>query len=180
MIFSWASDMQLQVLVVLTKLITITIYCIAKQEVKIKYQGNISSHDSQFNSVTQSCLTLWPHGLEHARSPCPSPTPRACSNSCPSSQWCHPIISFSVISFSCLQSFAASESFPMSQFFASGGQSMRQPNSLSWFWMGYYLKILTCRLQSLPLRSINVCFYIQTRYCFLLCFPLPSTGIRIQ
>ena len=76
--------MQLQVLVELKKLITITIYCIAKQEVQIKYQDNISSHDNQFSSVTQLCLTLQPHGLEHARSPCPSPTPRACTNSGPS------------------------------------------------------------------------------------------------
>ena len=65
------------------------------------------------------------HGLQHARLPCPSPTPGACSNSCPSSQWCHPTISSSVIPFSsCLQSFPPSGSFPMSQFFPSGGQSI--------------------------------------------------------
>ena len=70
--------------------------------------------------------SLWPHGLQHARPPCPSWTPRACSNSCPSSQWCHPTISSSVVPFSsCLQSFPASRSFPVSQFFASGGQSIR-------------------------------------------------------
>ena len=69
--------------------------------------------------------SLWPHGLQHARLPCPSPTPRTCSNSCPSSQWCHPTISSFVVSFSsCLQSFPASRSFLMSQFFASGGQSI--------------------------------------------------------
>ena len=69
--------------------------------------------------------SLWPHGLQHAKLPCPSPTPRACSNSCPSSQWCHPTISSSVIPFfSHLQSFSASGSFPMSQFLASGGQSI--------------------------------------------------------
>ena len=68
--------------------------------------------------------SLWPYGLKHARLPCPSPTPGACSNSCPSSWWCHPTTSSSVIPFSsCLQSFPASGSFPMSQFFASGGQS---------------------------------------------------------
>ena len=68
--------------------------------------------------------SLQPHGLQHTRPPCPSPTPRACSNSCPSSQWCHPTISSSVIPFcSCLQSFPATGSFPMSQFFASAGQS---------------------------------------------------------
>ena len=77
---------------------------------------------SQFSrSVTSD--TLWPHGLQHARLPCPSPTPGACSDSCLSSRWCHPTISSSVITFSCLQSCLASGSFPMSQFFASGGQS---------------------------------------------------------
>ena len=59
--------------------------------------------------------SLWPHGLQHARPPCPSPTSGACSNSCPSSQWCHPTILSSVVAFFyCLQSFPASESFPMS------------------------------------------------------------------
>ena len=75
-------------------------------------------------SVTQYRATLRSHGLQHARLPCPSPSPRACSNSCPSSQWCHPTISSSVIPFSsCLQSFPVSGSFPISQLFASGGQS---------------------------------------------------------
>ena len=65
------------------------------------------------------------HGLQHTRLPCPSPTPRVCSNSCPLNQWCHPTISSSVIPFSsCLQSFPASGSFQMSQFFASCGQSI--------------------------------------------------------
>ena len=68
--------------------------------------------------------SLRPHSLQHARLPCPSPTPGACSNSCPLSQWCHPTISSSVIPFYfCLQSFPASGSFQMSHFFASGGQS---------------------------------------------------------
>ena len=67
-----------------------------------------------------------------ARLPCPSPTPRACSNSCPLNQWCHPTISSSVIPFSsCLQSFPALVSFPMSQFFASGGQSIGASTSSS-------------------------------------------------
>ena len=62
--------------------------------------------------------SLKPHGLQHARLPCPSPTPGACSNSCPLSRWCHPNISFSYVPFSShLQSFPASGSFPMSQFF---------------------------------------------------------------
>ena len=69
--------------------------------------------------------SLWPYGLQHARLPCPSPTPRACSNSCPLSWWYHPTTSFSVVPFSsCLPSFPKSRSFPMSQFFASGGQSI--------------------------------------------------------
>ena len=69
--------------------------------------------------------SLWPHGLKHARPPCPSPTPKACSNSCPSSQWCYTTISSSVVPFSsCLQSFPAPGSFPRSQFFASGGQNI--------------------------------------------------------
>ena len=69
--------------------------------------------------------SLQPHGLQHSRPPCPSPTPRVYSNSCPLSRWCHPTISSSVVPFSsCLQSFPASGSFQMSQFFASGGQSI--------------------------------------------------------
>ena len=67
--------------------------------------------------------SLQPHGLQHARLPCPSLTPRIYSNSCPLSQWCHPVISSSVIPFSCLQSFPASGSFQMSQLFTSSGQS---------------------------------------------------------
>ena len=70
--------------------------------------------------------SLRPHGLQHTRLPCPSATPGACSNSCPSSRWCHLTISSSVVPFSsCLQSFPASWAFPVSQYFASGGQSIR-------------------------------------------------------
>ena len=80
-------------------------------------------------SVQFSCSvisdSLRPHGLQHARPPCPSPTPGACSNSCPFSRWCHPTISSSVVSFSsCLQSFPASGSFQRSQLFEWGGQSI--------------------------------------------------------
>ena len=76
-------------------------------------------------SVAQSCQTLQPHGLQHSRLPCPSLSPRVCSNSCPLSQWCYLTISSSATLFSfCLQSFPASESFPMNQFFTSGGQSV--------------------------------------------------------
>ena len=86
---------------------------------------NIPYIVNQFSSVAQSCLTLWHYGQQHARPPCPSPTPETDSNSCPSSLWCHPTISSSVIPFSSrLQSFPASESFQMSQFFPSAGQSI--------------------------------------------------------
>ena len=83
-------------------------------------------------SVTQSCQTLLPHGLQHARPPCPSPCPGVCSNSCPSSQWCYPTISSSVTPFSsCPQSFPASRSFPVSWLFPSGGQSIGASASAS-------------------------------------------------
>ena len=76
--------------------------------------------------------SLWPHGLQHARPPCPSPTPGVHPNSCPLSHWCHPTISSSVIPFSsCPQSFPASGSFQVSQFFASGGQSIEVSASAS-------------------------------------------------
>ena len=69
--------------------------------------------------------SLRPHGLQHTRPPYPSPSPRVCSNSCPLSWWCHPTISSFVVPFSsCLQSFPASGSFPMSQFFTSGSQNI--------------------------------------------------------
>ena len=82
---------------------------------------DVSSVQFSHSVVSNS---LWPLKL-HGRLSCPSPTPGACSNLCPSSWWCHPTISSSVVSFSsCLQSFPASGSFPMSQFIASGGQSV--------------------------------------------------------
>ena len=80
-------------------------------------------------SVTSN--SLQPHELQHARPPCPSPTLWVYSNSCPLSRWCHPIISSSVIPFSCLQSFPASGSIQMSQFFSSGGQSIGASASAS-------------------------------------------------
>ena len=99
----------------------VNIFAIRSQ---IWYKVIISLSVSQFSRSVVSD-SLRPHGLEHARPPCPSPTPRACSNSCPSSQWCHPTISSSVVPFSLrLQSFPASGSFPISQLFASGGQSI--------------------------------------------------------
>ena len=79
---------------------------------------------SQFSCSVMSD-SLQPHGLQHARLPCPTTAPGACSNSCPSSRWCHPTISSSLVLFSsCLQSLPASGSFPVSQFFASGSQSI--------------------------------------------------------
>ena len=82
----------------------------------------------RFSSVQFSLLvmsnSLWPHRLQHARHPCPSPTLGACSNLCPSSRCCHPTVSPFVIPFSCLQYFPGSGSLPMSQFFTSGGQSI--------------------------------------------------------
>ena len=85
---------------------------------------NLKFYDLNWvSSVTQSCLTLQPRGLQHARLPCPSPTPRVYSNSSPSCWWCHPTISSSVIPFSShLQTSPAPESFLVSQFFTSGGQ----------------------------------------------------------
>ena len=88
----------------------------------------------QFNSVAQLCPTLRPHGLQHARPPCPSPTPGAYSNSCPLSQWCHPAISSSVVPFSsCPQSLPSSGSFSVNQLFAWGGQSIGVSASASVF-----------------------------------------------
>ena len=97
-------------------------------------KGSVASWDAEqveasFTSVQFSHSvvsdSLWPHGLQHARPPCPSPAPGAYSNSCPLSRWCHPTISSSVVPFSShLQSFPASGSFQMSQLFAWGGQSI--------------------------------------------------------
>ena len=104
-----------------------------------------SSCAVQFSCSVVS-VSWWPHVLQHARLPCSSPTPGACSNSCPSSRWCHPTISCSIILFSsCLQFFPASGSFPMSQYFPSGGQTVGASVSVSvlpvniqeWFPLGW-------------------------------------------
>ena len=105
-------------------------------------------------SVQFSCSvvsdSLWPHGLQHARPPCLSPTPGAYPNSCPLNRWCHPTISsFVVPCSSCLQSFPASGSFQMSQLFVSGGQSIGVSASTSvlpmntqdWFPLGWTVVI---------------------------------------
>ena len=92
---------------------------------KIGFQWDYSVYCIQFSSVAQSCPTLYNPMDCSTPDLSPSPTPGACSNSYPLSQWCHPTISSSVVPFSSrLQSFPASGSFPMSQFFASGGQSI--------------------------------------------------------
>ena len=117
------------------------------------------AHSVQFSCSVLSDF-LWSHGLQHARPPCPSLTPRVYSNSCPSSRWCHPTISYSVIPFSSrLQSFTASGSFQMSQFFASGGQSIGISASASvlpmniqdWFPLGWtgWISLLSKGLKSL-------------------------------
>ena len=95
--------------------------------------------------------SLWSRGLQHASLLCPSPTPGACSNSCPSSRWCHPIISSSVVRFfSCLQSFPASGSFQISQFLASGSQSIGVSTSTS---------VLPVNIQDwFPLRLTDLIF----------------------
>ena len=92
--------------------------------VSVKLKADLNLHRRGFTSIQSlNCVRLW---LQQARLPCPSPTPKACSNSCPSSQRCHPISSSSVVPFSsCLQSFPALGSVPMSQFFTSRGQSIR-------------------------------------------------------
>ena len=103
------------------------------------------AHSSVQFSISVMSNSLWPHGLQHGRVPCPSPTPRAYSNSCSLSRWCNPTISSSVVPFSSqFQSFPASGSFPMSQFFASGGQrigvsisaSVLPMNIQDWFPLG--------------------------------------------
>ena len=106
-------------------------------------ESAISSVQFSHSVVSNS---LWPHGLQYVRPPCPSPAPRVDSNSRPLNQWCHQTISFSVVPFSsCLQSFPASGYFPMSQLFASSGPSIGVSASTSalpmniqnWFHLGW-------------------------------------------
>ena len=112
---------------------------------------NANYKPSQFSHSVMSD-SFRPHGLQHIRPHCPSPTLGACSNSCPLSQWCHPTISSSVVPFSsCLQSFPASGFSPVSQFFKSGGQSVGVSSSAS---------VLPMNIQD--------------------CFPLGLTGLILQ
>jgi len=100
--------------------------------------------------------SLWPHGLQHTRPPCPSPTPGVYSNSCPLSRWCHPTISSSVVPFSsCLQSFPASGSFQMSQLFASGGQSIGVSASKSVLPMIDYSGLISFRMDWLDILAVQ-------------------------
>ena len=118
-----------QILLMLWILLIINTVRVKRSLTDLIWLEIISSVQSSSSVVSDS---LRPHGLQHTRPPCPSPTPGVYSNSCPLSRWCHPTISSSVIPFSsCLQSFPASGSFPMSQFFASGGQSIGVSDSAS-------------------------------------------------
>ena len=99
--------------------------------------------------------SLRPHESQHARPPCPSPNPRAYSNSCPLRQWYHPTISSSVVPFSsCLQSFPASGSFPMNRFYASGGQSIVVSASAS---------VLTMNIQDWFPLGLTGCISLQSK-----------------
>ena len=137
--------------------------------------------------------SLWPHGLPHARLPCPSPSPGVFSNSYSLSWWCHPTISSSVVSFSsCLQSFPGSGSFPVSWLFASGGQSIRAWASASvlpmniqgWFSLGLtglislLSKALSRVFSSTKTSKLSV---LQRSACFIfqLSHPYMTTGKTI-
>ena len=105
-----------------------------KQVMYVNINKSFSVNSISSVQFTHSVMSdsLWPHEPQHARPPCPSSIPGVYSNSCPSSQWCHQTISSSVVPFSsCPQSFPASGSFPMSQLFASGGQSIEVSASTS-------------------------------------------------
>ena len=129
------------------------------------------THTSGLSSVQISHSvvsdSLWPHGLQYTRPPCPSPTAGTCSNSCPSSWWCHPTISSSVIpSSSCLQSFPASGSFPMSQFFASGGQSIRVRHSSNQNTFLFSFSVMSNSLWPHGLQHVRfLCPLLTTRVC---------------
>ena len=135
--------------------------------------------------------SLRPHELQHAKPPCPSPTPGACSNSCPSSQWCHPTISSSVVLFSsCIQSFPASGSFQMSQLFTSGGQSTGVSASTSvlpvniqdWFPLGWtgWISLQSKELSSLQHHSSEASILWHSAFFMVqLSHPYMTTGKTI-
>ena len=123
------------------------------------------------NSTGSNCVTIYvlvqfsswvefsslqPHGLQHSRPACPSPTPGAYSSSCPLSRWCHPTVSSSVIPFSSrLQSFPASGSFQMSQLFASGGQSIGVSASTSISPCSEHQGLISFRMNWLDLLAVQ-------------------------
>ena len=137
--------------------------------------------------------SLRPHEFQHSRPPCPSPTPRVYSNSCPLSQWCHPTISSSVVAFSsCPQSFPASGSFPMSQLFTSGGQrigvsasasvlpmNIQDSSPLGWTgWISLQSKGLS-RVFSNTTVQKNQFFSVQPSFLVQLSHPYMTTGKTI-
>ena len=157
----------------------------------IAKSNNIWLYSVQFSRSVVSD-SLWPHGLQHASLPCPSPTPGAYSNSCPSSWWCHPTISSSVIPFSFhLQYFPASGSFPMNQFFPSGGQcigvsasaSVLPMNIQDWFPLGLtgWISLPSKTLKSLPQHhSSKASTLLRSAFFILqLSHPYVTTGKTI-
>ena len=137
------------------------------------------SHSVMFNS-------LWPHGLQHARLPCPSPISRAYSDSCPSSWWCHPTISSSVIPFSSrLQSCPASGSFPTSQLLVSAGQSIGVSASVlpmniqDWFPLGWtdWLSLQSKRLKSFLQHHSSKASILQHSAFFIVQLSHPNMTI---
>ena len=121
--------------------------------------------------------SLQPHGLQRVRLPCPSPSPRACSNPCPLSRWCHPTISSSIVPFSsCLQSFPASGSLPISWLFTSGGQRTRASASVlpmniqGWFPLGWF-NLLAVQW-TLTLKRVFSNTTVQKHQFSLICGPV--------
>ena len=156
------------------------VYCFSLATFKI---FSLSCSSGQSLSHVNS---LWPRGLQHSRPSCPSLTPRAYSNSCLSSQWCHPTVSSSVVPFSsCLQSSTESESFPMSQFFASGGQnigisalaSVLPMNIQDWFPLGWTGSI---SLESKGLSRVFSNTTVQKHQFFVLSFLYSPTLTSIH
>jgi len=144
--------------------------------------------------------SLLPHGLQHARLPCPSPSLRACSNSCPLSRWCYPTISSSVTPFSfCPPSFSASGSFPMSQLFPSGGQSTGASDLASvlpmkiqgWFSLGLtglissqskgFSRVFSSTSSKASILQLSAFFMVQLSAFFMvqLSHPYMTTGKTI-
>ena len=165
------------------------LFCLFLPLRSFAFLTSLAFHQSVI-SVHFSCLvvsdSLQPHGLQHASLPCPSPLPRVYSNSCPLSRWCHSTISSSVVPFSsCLQSFPASGFFQVSQFFASGGQSIGGSASASvlpmniqdWFPLGWTGWI---SLQSKGLSRVFSNTTVKKHQFFRLCFPYSRTLTSIH